>query len=424
MFYLKLCAMGNYIHYIKNGSTSFVFDNNKMELYSADSFNEAKFILPKVMLEHKNLDLPFSHKMKRITLCVSNDCDLRCKYCYAHGGNYGQNRLLMNEKTALDFVDFCYRELAELDNVMFFGGEPLLNWKIIMFICEEFSKRQVAGGHLNPKFSMVTNGTIYNDKICQLIRQYICDITVSIDGKEDVDNYNRIYPNGAGSFGRVSRFIYKVKQIEGVNLHFEATYTKIHEKLGYTRYDVKKYLTSHFGITGTVVDDTSLDFNSFYKELSSITKEKILSSDFDCLPNDFWQILYSIAEKKKQKFCSVLEDRITISTTGEIFACQMLNGKKKCIAGTIYDRDILERIYSNRIFFGKNEACDACWANSLCGGCVVQKFYNEQSGLLNDIPSQALCINIRNGIEKLLSILYQIRNDSELWHRLLHKMAS
>lgn len=158
--------------------------------------------------------------------------------------------------------------------------------------------------------------------------------------------------------------------------------------------------------------------------MSSITKEKILSSDFDCLPNDFWQILYSIAEKKKQKFCSVLEDRITISTTGEIFACQMLNGKKKCIAGTIYDRDILERIYSNRIFFGKNEACDACWANSLCGGCVVQKFYDEQSGLLNDIPSQVLCINIRNGIEKLLSILYQIRNDSELWHRLLHKMAS
>lgn len=53
MFYLKLCAMGNYIHSIKNGSTSFVFDNNKMELYSADSFNEAKFVLPKDMLKHK-----------------------------------------------------------------------------------------------------------------------------------------------------------------------------------------------------------------------------------------------------------------------------------------------------------------------------------------------------------------------------------
>ena len=45
--------MGNYIHSIKNGSTSFVFDNNKMELYSADSFNEAKFVLPKDMLKHK-----------------------------------------------------------------------------------------------------------------------------------------------------------------------------------------------------------------------------------------------------------------------------------------------------------------------------------------------------------------------------------
>ena len=416
--------MGNDIHYINNGCTSFVFVNNRMELYSADSFNEAKLAQTEDMQGHKDFALAFSHKMKRITLCVSNDCDLRCKYCYAHGGNYGQNRLLMHEKTALDFVDFCYRELRELDNVMFFGGEPLLNWKIIMLICEEFAKRQAEGGHLNPKFSIVTNGTIYNERISQLIRKYICDITVSVDGKEDIDNYNRIYPNGTGSFENVSKFIYKVKQIDGVNLQFEATYTKMHEKLGYTRYDVKKYLTSHFGITGTVVDEASLDFKSFYKELSSITKEHILSSDFDCLPNDFWQILYSMAEKKKQRFCSILEDRITISTTGEIFACQMLNGKKKCIVGTIYDSNILEHIYSNRLLFEKNKYCNSCWAKSLCGGCVVQKFYNKQKGLLNDFPNQTLCADIRKGIEKLLSILYQVRNDSELWHRLLHKMAS
>lgn len=411
------------IHYINDGNTSFVFVNDRMELYSADTFNKEKLAQTKGMQEHNKNALTFSHNMKRITLCVSNDCNLRCRYCYAQGGNYGQNRLLMNEKTALDFVDFCYRELNELDNVMFFGGEPLLNWKIIKFICDEFARRQAKGGSLKPKFSMVTNGTIYNDSIFQLIRNYICDITVSIDGKEDIDNYNRIYPNGNGSFDKVSNFIYKVKQIDGVNLQFEATYTKKHEILGYMRYDVKKYLTSHFGIKGTVVDETSLDFNSFYKELSLITKERILSSDFECLPNDFWQILYSIAEKKRQKFCSVLEDRITISTTGGIFACQMLNGNKKCILGSIYDRGILEQIYSGRPLFSNNKLCKACWAKSLCGGCIVQKFYDKQDRQLNNLPSQVRCNNIRKGIEKILAILYKIRRDSELWHRLLYKIA-
>lgn len=72
--------------------------------------------------------------------------------------------------------------------------------------------------------------------------------------------------------------------------------------------------------------------------------------------------------------------------------------------------------------FGKNKYCAACWAKPLCGGCVVQKFYNKQDEQLNDYPNQLLCTNIRKSIEKLLSIVFQIRNDSELWYQLLNKI--
>lgn len=34
----------------------------------------------------------------RITLHVSNDCNLRCRYCYALGGNYNQDRAFMNKQ--------------------------------------------------------------------------------------------------------------------------------------------------------------------------------------------------------------------------------------------------------------------------------------------------------------------------------------
>ena len=37
-------------------------------------------------------------RMHRVTVCVSNDCNLRCKYCYAKGGNYGRNRSVMSKK--------------------------------------------------------------------------------------------------------------------------------------------------------------------------------------------------------------------------------------------------------------------------------------------------------------------------------------
>lgn len=100
----------------------------------------------------------------------------------------------------------------------------------------------------------------------------------------------------------------------------------------------------------------------------------------------------------------------------------MLNGKNKCKVGNIYESNTLEHIYSNRIMFEKNKYCAACWAKPLCGGCVVQKFYNKENEQLNDYPNKLLCVNIRKDIEKLLSIIFQIRNDSELWNQLLNKI--
>lgn len=62
----------------------------------------------------------------RITLHIANDCNLRCRYCYAAGGNYGQERELMSYKTADSFIDFCVQNFDVIEKIVFFGGEPLL----------------------------------------------------------------------------------------------------------------------------------------------------------------------------------------------------------------------------------------------------------------------------------------------------------
>lgn len=417
--------MDKNIHYIHNDKTSVVFVGDRMELYPANTFDRGSYLASqREQNEQISTTSSFPKKLKRITLCVSNDCNLRCKYCYASGGNYGENRFFMDKETALEFVDFCYRELTELECVMFFGGEPLLNWKVIKFICEEFEKRFKDGGCLKPKFTLVTNGTIYNATIFQLIKKNICSITVSIDGKEDVNNYNRVYPDGKGSFERISNFIHNVKKYKGVKLQFEATYTKVHEKFGYTRYDVKKFLTSYFGIQGIVVDENSLDLEQLYSSLKTITKDDILKTDFECLPNDFWHILYSLATKKELSFCSIAQDRITISSSGEIYACQLLNGKKGNVIGYICEAGILDKMYNNRLRFSDNSYCKSCWAKPLCGGCVVQKFYDQQNRTLNNIPNEAICLKVKKGIESILMLIYMIRSCPETWQQVLYKIAN
>lgn len=60
-------------------------------------------------------------------LNVSHDCNLRCIYCFGHGGSYGGNRELMSINTAKRSIDYWFKYLNKditMTTVTFFGGEP------------------------------------------------------------------------------------------------------------------------------------------------------------------------------------------------------------------------------------------------------------------------------------------------------------
>lgn len=81
--------------------------------------------------------------IKRITLHISNDCNLRCKYCFGGGGSYNQERNLMTEQTAIEFVDFCVEQFERVEKIVFFGGEPMLNLKGMEIVCNRFKYPQI-----------------------------------------------------------------------------------------------------------------------------------------------------------------------------------------------------------------------------------------------------------------------------------------
>lgn len=77
-------------------------------------------------------------------------------------------------------------------------GEPLLNYPIIRYLVEEL-KRKIHG---DISFTMTTNGTIYNQEMLDYVSENI-QLTVSLDGKQESNDINRVYRNGKGSFNRV-----------------------------------------------------------------------------------------------------------------------------------------------------------------------------------------------------------------------------
>lgn len=270
---------------------------------------------------------------------------------------------------------------------------------------------------------MITNGTISNSAVMDVIRKHITHITISIDGPKDINDTNRMFPNGTGSYDRIAAFITKCKQIRNVSLHYEATYTRDHANAGITKADVKRHLESTFGISGFVVNEDSLGSEFALNELYSISKEKLIQSDFDCLPIEFWQTIHSVILKKNHYFCRLFSERIAVTTKGYILGCQMFIQSGNGIVTSIYDEHALESIESRARQYKDNDTCRRCWCYKICGGCPIPKFYTKEKEF-QPLPNNEYCDSTKKCIEECLSVLYTIYTDDELRDRFLQSIKT
>ena len=64
--------------------------------------------------------------VKAMCLNIAHDCQLRCKYCFASTGDFGQGRKLMTYETGKNAIDFLLENSGDRKNLEldFFGGEP------------------------------------------------------------------------------------------------------------------------------------------------------------------------------------------------------------------------------------------------------------------------------------------------------------
>jgi len=373
-------------------------------------------------LQEENENLLKNKCIGRITLCISNKCNLKCSYCYANGGNYNLPESLMTMNTASKFINFCTTNFDKINSIVFFGGEPLLNPKIIKFVCESF-ERLYKENKINyiPTWGLITNGTILNDEILNLIRKYIKIITVSIDGPSDLNDFNRKFLNGMGSYSKIAYFIKRIKNETDSLVKFEATYTSYHSQNNWSRADVKSFLKKEFNIHGTISDD----INSQNDNNISIDNTET------SFPEGFFGILRSMAYKKYKEMCLIGNNIIAVSADGDIYPCHMNIGKKHLSLGTINGNNFFNSrekyIYSfpylNKIF-KIEKPCINCWANPICGGCAMRWFYNWETNEYNSLPNNLLCETNKRYIEKILLLIVSLRKNKNKWAELLENLKN
>ena len=332
--------------------------------------------------------------LNRLILHLSNDCNLRCVYCYANGGNYRSSRDLMSKETLDRIIDVIYREYDHVDRIQYFGGEPLLNIALIDHGCRRMREIEQSRGS-DIDFGIVINGTLINDRFVELVKEHRIVVTVSYDGDPAINDRLRPFPNGTGSSEVILNNIRKLKDATGQPSTIEVTYTQYHADAGISPLDTVDRIKEQFPdvLVHVVPAGGSCDCDFILRDLSSfpdsireICDRRLAQPD---KPINLYMTASQIFEELDQKdtpfrsyICDAGIGTLSITTKGNIFPCFMLTDLGELHLGNVWEEDVFHneqyRTVRKRVISHSckenHEECRNCFASTLCNGCLGADF--------------------------------------------------
>ena len=144
-----------------------------------------------------------------ITFVVTEDCNLRCKYCYI---THKSTNKRMSFEVAQRFIDYVLSGKVHCGPAVildFIGGEPFLEVDLIDRICDYFKVQAYILKHpwfWNYRFSFSTNGINFgSEKVQKYLEKNKGKVSVglTIDGNKEKHDLQRVYPDGSGSYDSV-----------------------------------------------------------------------------------------------------------------------------------------------------------------------------------------------------------------------------
>lgn len=334
-------------------------------------------------------------KLDRLVLNISNACNLQCRYCYAGGGTYGSGFEMMDKTTARAVID-CFRSnFDSIEKLQFFGGEPLLNPGLIIYVCQEFAERQNRGEIRKcPQYSVVTNGTIFSDEIFKLLKKYEIRPTISMDGPEAINDELR----GKGTTKKTERFINHLEKF-GIDYSFEGTYTSRHVESGLYLSQLLDFFFRRYGHHELHIPPASLSSEHplFMSEhqIAAIYRDGVEYSMANLAPGrtallSFASRIMDVFVQKNpiNNYCPAGLSTLSVDAGGFVYPCFMFTGQKNYQMGNVSDdtfpvRNSVMGVLNKIIEQDKshNPECQQCWASPFCSGCIGADAVTNQGNL-------------------------------------------
>lgn len=429
--------MANKSYYLYQKDDSYVlFDRESMSFFllpfelgsslSKISESERSAMIEKALASKRNNlckqpSKDLSRECSRLILCITQFCNLACKYCYADAGTYGDTcRTVMSPKTAKNAIDKMISIFPDgIKLIQFFGGEPLLNYEIIEDVCSYCDSLYKMGKIPKvPQFVIATNGTIMNDSIIDLFNKYNINVTISLDGPKDVNDKQRVYQNSTNSvYDKAMSTIDMLNEKRKFGLTVEVTMTKFFvdlsksDQLRFLDFLNSKKIDSIHIVPVVVPDESELNIDNEEKlkntvdTITDYSLETLISNNPLYVSKAADLVSIILSKQQKRNFCTAGITNFAIDTQGDIYGCFMLiNPEKRMCMGNVNDPTIDMARFNEisqkfrDVTYLSCEECTDCYLRGFCSNCVAASFI--QYGVLNK-PLKNSCIAQKAMFERI-----------------------
>lgn len=333
--------------------------------------------------------IPVGAPVKALCLHVAHDCNLRCKYCFASTGDFGQGRKIMPPEVAKKAIDFVIARSGKRRNIEvdFFGGEPLMAWDTVTQTVD-YARSLEEKYNKKFRFTITTNGLLLDEDKRKYINENMDNCVLSLDGRREVNDEFRKTVAGTGSYDTIVPKFKALVDERDPNLDYYARGTFTSHNLdfaedvlsiadaGFDRLSVEP-VTADPGCGYDLTEDDLPKIEAEYDRLTDIMLERKKEGK----PFTFFHFMVDLDQGpcvvKRLRGCGAGYEYVAVTPDGDIYPCHQFVGKDEFKQGSVLDQsfnmDIAQKFAGMNIY--SRLKCQKCWAKFYCsGGCSAANY--------------------------------------------------
>ena len=361
---------------------------------------------------------------------LSEQCNLACKYCFLGNSNPEKRKHFslqnMSMETAEKALDFLIRQLEKNENVekpfiIFYGGEPLLNFEVLDFLADRINKLRVTKPYLkDASVSVVTNGLLLDEKKLKRLKELNVSIGISIDGCTEESNALRVDRAGNPAFSSILKILDMAKNCGigvglSVTLNEEAIKNKSEMLELISKYNIKGFGFNILMPEGTfkVSEEYNEKATQFIIDMFVELRKIGIYEDRIMRKVKTFQDSYSEPKLHFADCGATAGAQLVFAPDGSVGICHGCLWNKKYFVSSVDDDSFDAK--TNPVFIEwsqlspvNREECQDCAALGICGGGCPVNAMNAMEGNTIHSLDKRFCVHSKKTLDFLIKDLYKI----------------